>query len=269
MGKGGDMIDALKKKGSGKTLPLRQRIRRACALVSMLLFPITFYYFSPAVTAMGASEGVVTGSLLVFAALFLSSLVVGRVFCSWVCPAGACQDFAARSNDKPVVAKAVGFIKYFIWLPWLGLIAFFFIRAGGILRIDPLYMTDHGVSVSNLGAYIVYYLVLAVFVLPAFFGRKRLACRSICWMAPFMILGTKLKDALSLPSLSLRAEPSACSACKGCDARCPMGLPVSELVAKNDMRHSECILCGECVDGCPSKAISFSWKSQRRSTAKG
>jgi NAD-dependent dihydropyrimidine dehydrogenase PreA subunit len=82
-------------------------------------------------------------------------------------------------------------------------------------------------------------------------------------MAPFVILGTKLADALRLPSLSLRADASACSGCKGCDARCPMGLPVSSMVFGGAMRHAECILCGECVDGCPSKAIAFSWKAPR------
>ncbi len=249
---------------TAKQAPARQRIRRAVGLVSLLLFPVTFYYFSPAIILMGAAEGVVTGSFILFAALFLSSLVLGRGFCAWVCPAGACQDIASRSNAKTVKGKAADVIKYLIWVPWLGLIAFFFVKAGGIHRVDPLYATDHGISVSNIFAYTIYYVVIAAFLLPALFGSKRLSCRAICWMAPFMILGTKLKDALRIPSLSLKARSSACTSCAGCDARCPMGLPVSEMVKEGDMRHAECILCGECVDGCPAGALSLSWKPEKR-----
>lgn len=244
-----------------KARPARQKARRAVALTSLLLFPVTLYYFSPAVIAMGASEGIVAGSALVFAALFLSSLVLGRGFCSWLCPAGAIQDCAAAVNDRPVRGKRVGLIKYFIWVPWLTLIVLLFAKAGGVKGIDPTYMTERGISVIGLLGYVTYYAVVALFLLPSLLGRRRLACRSICWMAPFMIIGRRIKDALPYPSLRLSAKPGACSACGGCDERCPMGLRVSEMVARGDMRHDECILCGECADGCPSKAIALAFRA--------
>jgi ferredoxin-type protein NapH len=243
-----------------KTRPRRQRTRRTVALISLLLFPVTLYYFSPAVIAMGASEGIVAGSALVFAALFLSSLFLGRGFCSWLCPAGAIQDCAAAINGRPVRGKRVGLIKYFIWVPWLTLIVLLFAKAGGVKILYPAYMTERGISVVGLAGYITYYGVIAVFLLPSLLGRRRLACRAICWMAPFMIIGRRIKDELPYPSLRLSAKPEACSACKGCDERCPMGLGVSEMVGRGDMRNDECILCGECVDGCPSKAIAFRWR---------
>jgi ferredoxin-type protein NapH len=243
-----------------KAVPLRQRARTAVSLISLLLFPVTLYYLSPAVIAMGAAEGVVTGSAFVFAALFLSSLVLGRGFCSWVCPAGALQDCAARANGRPVRSGRVGLIKYFIWVPWLALIVLLFARAGGAKAVEPAYMTEHGISALGLPGFISYYAVIAIFLLFGLLGRRRLACHSICWMAPFMILGRRIKDALPYPSLRLLARREACTSCGSCDRSCPMSLPVSALVARGDMRHDECILCGECVDGCPSKAISLSWR---------
>jgi len=243
-----------------KARSTRRRARRTFALISLLLFPLTLYYLSPAVIAMGAAEGIVAGSAFLFAALFLSSLFLGRSFCSWLCPAGAIQDCAAKINDRPVRGKRVGLIKYFIWVPWLSLIVLLFAKAGGVKEVDPAYLTEHGVSVIGLSGYITYYGVLAIILLPALLGRRRLFCHSICWMAPFMVIGRRIEEKLPYPSLRLVARKEACSSCKSCDKRCPMGLRVSEMVASGDMRHDECLLCGECVDGCPSKAISFAWR---------
>lgn len=242
------------------SIPVRQRFRRGFGLVSFLMFPVTIYYFSPYLCIDGASNGIVTGSLLVFAGLFVVSLAFGRSFCSWVCPAGAAQDFAVRVNDKPLRKKGIDLMKYIIWVPWFVLIALMFVKAGGVKQVDPLYQTDRGISVANRYAYILYYAILALFMLPALFGRRRLSCHAFCWMAPFMVAGTKIKNALRYPSLHLETNSSKCVSCKVCEAHCPMSLPVSAMVAKSDMRHNECILCGECVDGCASKAIRFGWK---------
>jgi ferredoxin-type protein NapH len=43
--------------------------------------------------------------------------------------------------------------------------------------------------------------------------------------------------------------------CGKCSRNCPMGLEVQEMVEVSDMRSSECVLCGSCVDGCPRGAI--------------
>jgi ferredoxin len=36
-----------------------------------------------------------------------------------------------------------------------------------------------------------------------------------------------------------------------------MSLDVNGMVQKEAMEHTECILCGTCVDNCPAKAIRF------------
>ena len=97
-------------------LPARQRLRKALLLVSFLLFPITLYYFSPAIVLGGAAEGVVNASLMVFAAQFVLALVVGRLWCGWACPAGALQDLAMPVNNKRTSFK-INWIKWAIWIP--------------------------------------------------------------------------------------------------------------------------------------------------------
>ena len=43
-----------------------------------------------------------------------------------------------------------------------------------------------------------------------------------------------------------------------------MSLPVEEMVKRKNMEHSECILCGTCVDGCIQGAIKYDWGKRFR-----
>lgn len=245
----------------------RQRARKALLLISFLLFPITINYFSPYVIVDGASMGIVNGSLLVFAAMFVSALVVGRLWCGWLCPAGGLAEMCFPINAEPVKGKRLGWIKWAIWVPWLAIIAALVISAGGYQTINPFLHTVGGISVAGTPdrpifiAYIIYYGVIALFAGLAIFAGRRAGCYSICWMAPFMILGRKLRNTAAWPSLRLRAAPENCSNCKTCTTNCPMSLDVNGMVQAGKMEHSECILCGSCVDGCPKQAIAYSFSA--------
>jgi hypothetical protein len=119
----------------------RQQWRKALLLVSFLLFPLTMNYLSPYVIVDGASMGIVNGSLIAFGLLFLSSLLVGRLWCGWLCPAGALAELCLPINDRPVNGKKIGWIKWAIWAPWLLLIAAMAAMAGGYRVIDPFLHT--------------------------------------------------------------------------------------------------------------------------------
>jgi hypothetical protein len=131
-----------------KQIPGRQRVRKTLLLVSLLLFPITLYYFSPALILQGASGGIVTGSFIVFGLMFLSSLFVGRLWCGWACPAGALQEFGEPINDRPTPGGRFNWIKWAIWFPWIGLIVALVIGAGGYRAVDPLYRLETGVTMT-------------------------------------------------------------------------------------------------------------------------
>ena len=248
-----------------KQLVARQRIRKGLLLLSLLFFPVTLYYFSPALILGGAAEGVVNGSFLVFGLMFLSSLFVGRLWCGWACPAGALQEVAAPVNNKRFSRGRADWTKWVIWIPWIGLIAFLAIRAGGYRAVDPLFQIPGGATLAipaDSGGppwWMIYYIILVLFVgLALVFGR-RAGCHTVCWMAPFMILGRWLRNRVHWPALTLMAEPTKCTDCLTCTRECPMSLEVHELVQRADMEDAECILCGTCVDGCSQKAIRFSF----------
>jgi len=232
----------------------RQKTRKIIQLVSLLLFPVTLNYFSPYLVIQGSFEGVLSGSGVLFLSQFLTALFFGRAFCGWLCPAGGLQHVCSGIVNKPP-AKWQRWIKYIIWVPWLGAILAGFITAGGLKRMDVLYYTESGISVSAPGSYIVYFFVVGLIVLLSLTLGRRAFCHTACWMAPFMIIGTTMKEKLRLPALRLQADPDKCIRCGACDRQCPMSLSVSAMVSTGTMFHSDCVLCAGCADCCPKGVI--------------
>lgn len=236
----------------------KQAFRKSLGFISFLLFPITVYYFSPVLSLSGAYFGIVSGSCLVFGLLFLNSLLFGRGFCAWFCPAGGLQEsFSAASGNKRFSLGKKNWIKYALWIPWFTSIILLFLLADGERKVQPFYQLSSGISILEDMALIVYFsLTLLMVILTLIFG-KRAFCHLICWMSPFMIIGNIFKRWLGIPSLYLKCNSNACNSCNLCNKYCSMSLDVKQLVQKGDILHPECILCGECVAVCPKKAICF------------
>jgi len=223
------------------------------------LFPIIYYYFSPYLIIMGASEGVIAGSFITFSAMLVGSLFLGRVFCGWICPAGATQELCFRINDKEFRNGKRNWIKYFIWTPWIAIIVLMFVQVGGVRAVDPFYQTYYGISIFDVPSVVLFFTIAGLIAGIAIVVGKRASCHMICWMAPFMIIGRKIRNAINLPALQLVADKDVCINCKTCTRICPMSLDVNSMVQKESMEDSECILCGSCVDSCPKRAIALSF----------
>ena len=232
-------------------------------LISFFLFPAIFFYFSPVLIIEASREGIVNGSFIVFALLFLCSLVLGRGFCGWVCPAAGCQEALFSARNKKV--SSGNLLKWCIWVPWLVTIIIFAVQSGGYHSVDFFYQTTSGLSVGSVKGVVIYYGVLMLLiVIPALAVGKRSFCHHLCWMAPFMIIGRKAARIFAIPSLRLRADTPRCIECKRCSAQCPMSLPVQEMVQAGSMDNSECILCGTCIDVCKTKTISFAFTTRHK-----
>jgi len=225
--------------------------------VSVVLFPATFFYVSPYLIIMAAGEGIVAGTFVVFGGLFVSSLVFSRAFCSWICPAGGIGEFSARMRDKRVRHQWVDWIKYTYWPIWLGFIAFSAVSAGGLRRLEFGYQTWHGISVSNVYALALFSIIVGIIIGLTLIVGRRGFCHSLCWMAPFMVLGTVIRARLRLPGLRLKANAEACISCGQCTRACPMSLDVQGMVDRDSMSERECILCANCADSCPKGVIEL------------
>jgi polyferredoxin len=236
----------------------RQMIRRGVLFVMFLLFPVVLNFLSPYLIIEGAQQGIAAGSFVLFTLLFVSSLILGRAYCGWVCPAGALQECLASTVQRKQFHRGkADWIKYFIWTPWIGFIIFLFVQAGGIRTVDALYLTESGISVDRAAGYIVYLPVVFILMILGIVLGRRGACHTICWLSPFMIVGRGLRNLVQWPSLRLEGNKEACTSCLTCNTVCSMSLDVNGLVQRQNMEEPECILCGECVDHCPEKVIRY------------
>lgn len=239
----------------------RQKIRKMFLILSLLLFPVTLYYFSPALIINAGFQGIINGSFLVFCLLFLVSIPFGRLFCAYLCPAGGLQECAFAVKEKSPKQGRRLWIKYGIWTGWMIIVIWCYFHSGGIVAVDFLFETEHGISVSSLQSYMIYYGILCLILIPALVCGKRAFCHYFCWMAPFMVLGTKLRRFLHLPGLHIRAvKPEQCIGCGKCVKVCPMSVDVVNAIKCGEVKSAECIQCGACIDNCPRGILKYEKK---------
>lgn len=237
----------------------RQKIRKLTLLIALLLFPITMWYFSPAIISMAMAQHIMNGSFFVFMAMLICSTFAARVFCAYACPAGCLQECVAQTNDASAKQGNRDKIKFVIWSIWIIMLIVLFILGNGKVTVDFFFMTDHGVSVTEIYNYVIYYGVILLLFLPALIHGKRAACHYICWMAPFMIFGEKIGQFLHIPQLHVSSKKDKCIGCNKCSSVCPMGLNVAKMVQeKGGCISTECIQCGACIEHCPKKVLKYS-----------
>lgn len=241
----------------------RQRLRRLLLALFFLALPVTLNYYSPYLMTMGTLERVATFSLVFWITVFATAPLLGRSFCGWLCPFNGLQQLWESVGVRPL--KRVRFlpvVKYALWGAWVAAVAGFAWKTGGWTRFDPLYMTESGVSVTEAGNLITYFMLLGLTLAPAALGRRGF-CRYLCPFGVWGIVGEKLGHILRVPRLKLVAHAENCTSCGACTKACPMQLPVSEMVAADTMRTTECFLCETCVDTCPNRAISLGFGQAR------
>ncbi len=242
---------------NARNIPIRQSIRRGIILISFLLFPLTIYYFSPYLILEGASATIISGSAITFALLFVLSLLFGRAWCAWGCPAAGLGEACAIGQDKKVNLRTT-WTKWLIWVPWFGAFIFLLLSAGGIRQVSPLLgMERGGIAVLEDFWFMVYFIVVGLVVVLSFSAGNRAFCHYACWMAPFMILGRKVRNLSRFPALELVVHPERCRDCKQCVRHCPMSLDVNAMVQTGSMENTDCILCGTCKDTCSQGVIRY------------
>ena len=237
-------------------------IRRLVITISFLLMPITFAYLSPVIPIWGALSGVISGSVILFSVLFLSSMLIGRLFCAWLCPFGGASECVMYAVNKPVKnSKPLHIVRHVIWLAWLGSIIFVALSAGGYSTVDPFYHTYMGLSLHTEGGrgYAIYFVILALCVILTLVFGKRSGCHGICHIANFMIFGKKLGRLLRLPRVHMKMDSVECVSCDKCTLACPMSLDVEDMVKKQDTENPYCILCGDCTKECSKGVIQLAF----------
>lgn len=235
------------------------KLRKAFMLIALLFFPVTINYVSPYLPIAAATNGIIAGSIIVFACLFIVSVFIGRAFCGWFCPVGSLLDLCAESRTKRITGIWVNWIRNCLFIIWFSFLTAILVKAGGIKNINFKYMMDYGVSIDNVFGLIRYYVIVIPIVGLSYLFGRRTFCKSLCWISPFMIAGKFIGNTFHIPALKLKTSTENCISCNRCTDGCPMSLDVKTMVCKGEMKNSECVMCGKCVDSCPKRCIRFSF----------
>ncbi|HSO70048.1 MAG TPA: 4Fe-4S binding protein [Arachnia sp.] len=182
-------------------------------------------------------------------AVLAATLLVGNVFCGWICPWGAVQD---------ALSWVRGRLHLKAWQPpadldrWLrhgrfvvlGVVVYFSVTTAKLwfADFDP-YVQTFGLGwVFNIGEASAVGLTIVGLVLLGSLVIDRMWCRYLCPLgAVFSVVG-------HLSFLRIRRTAATCTDCTLCDRPCPVGLSVS---TSNPKVSTDCIGCMDCVTTCP------------------
>ena len=198
--------------------------------------------------------------------LVLYGIILGRYICGFLCPFGLIQELFHKIKTPKIkkgrVTRVLSYLKYVILVVFVVIIPLLYglrdvplpafckyicpagtlegafgllsneINAGKLSMLGPLFTWKFALMVS--------FIVGSIFLF-------RFFCRFFCPLGALYGLFNKISI------FGIRLERSKCTSCGLCTAKCQM-----------DVRHvgdHECISCGECIDVCPTGAIS--WKGSK------
>ena len=192
--------------------------------------------------------------LIIFSAIIIISFIVGKSFCSWLCPIGfiseAINDLSIklfrRKFRMPKVADCIlRSLKYFLLAFFLYSIVFLMTDLSLKMFLESPYNQTADIKMYYFFADISLFAfcVIAILFILSFFFRN-FWCRYLC---PY---GALLGIISFLNPLKIRRNTDTCTDCKLCTKVCPSNIKVHKL---KTVYSDECTSCLTCVDACPVK----------------
>lgn len=266
-----------------------KKLRITLAVIFSLLITLLFLDFTGALHAwfgwmakLQFLPALLASNVIVVAAIVVTTLIFGRVYCSIICPLGVYQDgtswigekirknhFRYRKNRKWLrYSIAIVFaVLLFLGLNWIAILIAPYSIYGRIASniFAPVYQ-----SINNLFAYFaerwgsyafyhvdVYIKSLPIFIISLayfigitlsgmFFGRGY--CNNICPVGT--VLGIFSKYSLLKPHI----DAEKCKSCGLCEKNCRCSAIDSK---SKTIDYSKCVTCFNCIGKCNRGAISY------------
>ncbi len=209
-----------------------------------------------------ASRGFHQSALIGAGILVGFAMVMGPVFCGWVCPLGLVLDLnqtlrrfvrrriLGKRKPEPIPTAVPGDIKYALF----GLLVGFALVAQIPLFqiVSPINLLVRAlVFGSMLGLAFVAAIVVVEWISP------RLWCRALCPLGSFY----SIVGRLGVFRIQINPSEAGKVPCRKCQTRCPMGIPIMEdytMKGAGAVTHPNCTRCGECTEVCPRGVLKLS-----------
>lgn len=201
------------------------------------------------------------------------TIVYGRMYCGWICPAGTLTDLVSRIRRfMPIRFHRFRYrprrkVRFHILALYLvcmvaGIaIVPALVEPWNIFRNLTGLARPEASAVATLGAGIATGILAGLFSLLLITVCALLTGRSLC--TDLCPVGTLLQLAASNALWRVEIDPDRCTACLKCEEVCPAGCVK---VVGRYVDDSRCVRCMECVGRCPEEAIRFQPNRNRPAT---
>lgn len=194
-------------------------------------------------------------NVVVVAAVLLLTFLIGRLYCSVVCPMGIFQDIFIWVHKLLFGKKRpYHYRKPQNWLRYVVLGLFVLLMVLGLNGIATLVApySAYARMVANIhGSGLLHWIAIAtlccVGVMSFMYGR--LWCNTLC------PVGTLLGLISRYSLFGIRIDKEKCVGCRKCEKRCKANCID---VDGKTVDHSRCVMCLNCLGHCKPGAISFS-----------
>ena len=190
--------------------------------------------------------------VFIFFGIILMSLVVGKSFCSWLCPVGFLSeligDFGQKIFKKKI--KLPKFLDYplrtlkYLMLGFLFYSVFFLMSTLAVKSfLDSPYNLVSDIKMYYFFADISgFSLIVITFLFLLSIPVRNFWCRYLC---PY---GALLGILNFLSPTKIKRNPVSCTDCGLCNKACPSFIKVDKV---KTVLSDECTSCFNCIDACP------------------
>lgn len=194
--------------------------------------------------------------LFAMAIPLLMAALLGRVFCSWVCPisflAELMEQIRRRISSRTVLRDRLVLARQWLWFALIGELLLSLILGSPLfVFLSPPGLVGRELMMAVYFHSLAWEGILLIAVLLLELVTRRFYCRSFCPLGGLLAL-VGMKRRLVI----VRSE-ERCIQCGRCDRSCPLGLTPSI----GESLSSYCWNCGTCIDRCEHTSLEFIWRT--------
>ncbi|OPZ78643.1 MAG: putative electron transport protein YccM [Alphaproteobacteria bacterium ADurb.Bin438] len=187
--------------------------------------------------------------------ILISAIVIGPLFCGWLCPYGFYQDVCRyigkfirkkpfEINDK--WHKYLQVLRYVVFILSL-IIGGLFLLPSDILKSFSYYIAKKEVAINGILYFMIFVGFLSLFT-------KRFFCRYLC------IFGARQGLISLFRIFTIKRDKNECISCRLCTKECLMKITVDDI---NTMYNPNCVNCYKCIEVCPKKCLKIGLRNYK------